>query len=200
MGWLTVHILRKRPTSRNATIGFPAKWRLRSDCRNSHYYRWPVTTRIWVVLLIGWSKVSSWHDQLEELPRWVVRRHQYGISAVVPQTSFPGENVGCFFTLLFKDQMSVNLPSSVSPQFHPLLPIHFFPSRSSSLSPVRSPVNQAHCEREPASLQHWIPVHHPWWAKSQEHCWQLTRALAVGENVHCISKGGPLLAWAQTRR
>ena len=148
-----------------------------------------------------WLKQSSLTAQpIRRTTQMGVRRHQYGISAVVPQTSFPGENVGCFFTLLFKEQMSVNLPSSVSPQFHPLLPIHCFPSRSSSLSPVRSPLNQAHCEREPASLQHWIPVHHPWWAKSQEHCWQLTRALAVGENVHCISNGGPLLVWAQTRR
>ena len=30
-------------------------------------YWWRVTTKIWVVLLIGWSKFSSWHNQSEVL-------------------------------------------------------------------------------------------------------------------------------------
>ena len=45
---------RKQPTFREATKGFPAKWRLRNERRNS--IRWCVTTQIWVVLLIGWNK------------------------------------------------------------------------------------------------------------------------------------------------
>ena len=32
-------------------------------------YRWRVTTRIWVVLLIGWVKFPKRHDQSEALPR-----------------------------------------------------------------------------------------------------------------------------------
>ena len=32
-------------------------------------YWWRVTTQIWVVLLIGWSKFPMWHNQSEALPR-----------------------------------------------------------------------------------------------------------------------------------
>ena len=32
-------------------------------------YWWPVTTQIWVVLLIGWIKFPTGHDQSEALPR-----------------------------------------------------------------------------------------------------------------------------------
>ena len=199
MWWVIVHILRKRPTIHDPTTGFLAKWRLMNDCRNSH------TDDLQYPDLCG---ASDWLKQSSITARpirsttqiWVVTRHQYRISAVVPQTSFRGESVGYFFKLLFKEQTSVNLASTASPQFHLLLPIHCFPSWSVSLSPVRSPVNQAHCEKEPDSRQHWIPVHRQWWSKSQEHCWQLTRALAVEANVHCVSIGGPLLVWAQTRR
>ena len=42
-------------------------------------YWWRVTTQIWVVLLIGWSKFPTRHDQSKALPR--VTRHHYGISA-----------------------------------------------------------------------------------------------------------------------
>ena len=199
MGRLTVYILRKRLTSCNSTTGFPAKWRLRNDCRNS------------MLMTCHYLDLGSASDWLKQSPLaappiksttqiCVVTLHQYGISAVFPRKSFRGKSVSCFFKLLFKEKMSENLASAASPQFHPLLPIYCFPSWSASLSPVRSPVNQVHCEREPASLQHWIPVHHQWWSKSQEHCWQLTRALSVGANVHCISIGGSLLVWAQTRR
>ena len=31
-------------------------------------YWWRVTTQIWVVLLIGWIKFPTWHDQSEALP------------------------------------------------------------------------------------------------------------------------------------
>ena len=52
--------------------------------------RWRVNTQTWVVLLIGWSKFSTRYDQSEPL----LTRHQYGISAVVAQTSFRGETNG----------------------------------------------------------------------------------------------------------
>ena len=43
-------------------------------------YWWRDTTQIWVVLLIGCSKIPSHHDQSEALPRsGVVTRHQFGI-------------------------------------------------------------------------------------------------------------------------
>ena len=45
-------------------------------------YWWRVTTQISVVLLIGWIKFPTLHDQT---------RHRYGISALVSQTSFGGE-------------------------------------------------------------------------------------------------------------
>ena len=32
-------------------------------------YWWRITTQIWVVLLIGWGKCPTWHDQSKALPR-----------------------------------------------------------------------------------------------------------------------------------
>ena len=67
----------------------------RNECRNSVQYWWRVTKQIWIVLLIGWSQFPTRHDQSEALPRsWVVTCHQYGISALVSQTSFAGETSG----------------------------------------------------------------------------------------------------------
>ena len=69
-------------------------------------YWWRVTTLVWVVLLIGWRKLPSPHDQSEVLTRsgkWNV---------LAPQTSFRGEticgvqNFGCFLRLL-KDPVVV---------------------------------------------------------------------------------------------
>ena len=50
-----------------------------------------VTTQIWVVLLSGFAAWEMWFNQSEALPR---SRHQYGISALVSQTSFGGETSG----------------------------------------------------------------------------------------------------------
>ena len=47
-------------------------------------YWWHITIQIWVVLLIGWSKFPMQQDQSEAL--------QYGVSTLVSQTSFHGEN------------------------------------------------------------------------------------------------------------
>ena len=62
-------------------------------------YWWSVTTQIWVVPLIGWIKFPTRHDQSEALPRsttqiWLVTRQQYGISALVSQTTFGGQTSG----------------------------------------------------------------------------------------------------------
>ena len=57
--------LRKQSTFGDATTGFPAKWRLRNECRNSI-----LMTRHYPDLMT---------------------RHQYGISALVSHTSFGGE-------------------------------------------------------------------------------------------------------------
>ena len=40
-------------------------WEMSAEIR----YWWRVTTRIWVVLLIGWSKFPTRHDQSEARPR-----------------------------------------------------------------------------------------------------------------------------------
>ena len=80
--------LRKQPTFRDATTGFPAKWRL---CKNSilmtcHYpglgsashLRKPISPRpIWSFTQI-----------------WLVTCHHYGISALVSPTSFREETSG----------------------------------------------------------------------------------------------------------
>ena len=39
-------------------------------------------------------QISQRHDQSEVVPIWVVTRNQYGIYALVSQTSFHGETVG----------------------------------------------------------------------------------------------------------
>ena len=71
-------ILRKEPTFRDATTGFPAKWRLRKfhadDVHNQDL-----------------GSASDWLKQIS-LDTWILRRRLYGISAVVVQTSFRGEN------------------------------------------------------------------------------------------------------------
>ena len=53
--------LRKQPTFRDATTVFPRNdvWQTREEIP----YWWRYTTRIWVVLLIGWSKFLTWRDQ-----------------------------------------------------------------------------------------------------------------------------------------
>ena len=85
--------LRKQPTFSDATTGFPAKWRLRNECRNSI-----LMTRHYPDL----GSASDWLNQISHAARpirsttqiWVVTRHQYGISALVSQTSFRGETSG----------------------------------------------------------------------------------------------------------
>ena len=85
--------LRKQPTFGDATTVFPAKWRLRNECRNSI-----LMTRHYPDL----GSASDWSCRVGNLIQpirgttqiWVVTRHQYGISALVSQTSFGGETSG----------------------------------------------------------------------------------------------------------
>ena len=85
--------LRKKPTFPDATTGFPAKGRLRNERRNS-------------ILMTQYKPdlgiASDWSCRGGNLLQpirctaqvWVVTRHQYGISALVSQTSFRGEKSG----------------------------------------------------------------------------------------------------------
>ena len=83
--------LRKQPISRDTTTGFPAKWCLGNEHRNSilslmtcHYPDLDTAS--------DWS--CRWWNLLQPIRSitqiWVVTRHQYGISALVSQTSFWG--------------------------------------------------------------------------------------------------------------
>ena len=98
--------LRKQRTLADTTTGFPAKWRLRNEHRNSI-----LMTRHYPDL----DSASDWLNQISHAARpfsssiqiWVVTRHQYGISTLVFRTSFDGRklvlalpNVGCFLRLL----------------------------------------------------------------------------------------------------
>ena len=84
--------LRKQPTFRDTTTGFPAKWR-RNERRNSI-----LMTRHYPDLV----SISDWLCREENLLRptictyqiWAVTLHQYGISVLVSQTSFRGETSG----------------------------------------------------------------------------------------------------------
>ena len=77
----------KQPPFRDANTGFPAKWRLRNERRNSI-----LMTRHYPDL----GNASDWLKQISRPARpirsitqfWVVTRHQYGISALVSHTSF----------------------------------------------------------------------------------------------------------------
>ena len=85
--------MRKQPTFGDATTGFPTKWRLRNERRNSI-----LMTRHYPDL----GSASDWSCRVGNLIQpirsttqiWVVTRHQYGISALVSQTSFGGETSG----------------------------------------------------------------------------------------------------------
>ena len=85
--------LRKQPTFGDVTTGFPAKWLLRNDRRNS-----TLMERHYPDL----GSASDWSCRVGNLFQpiisttqiWVVTPHQYGISEVISQTSFGGETTG----------------------------------------------------------------------------------------------------------
>ena len=84
--------LRKQVTFGNATTGFLARWCLRNEHRN-----FILITRHYPDL----GSASDWLNQISQAARqirrtnqiWVVMHHQYGISALVSQTSFGGKPV-----------------------------------------------------------------------------------------------------------
>ena len=94
-------VKRQKPTFHDAITGFPAKWRLRNERRNSilmtcHYP--------------DLGSASDWSCHVGNLIQpirsttqiWVVTRHQYGISALISQTSFREEtSVGVVKCRLF---------------------------------------------------------------------------------------------------
>ena len=78
-------------------LGFPAKWGLRNERRNSI-----LMTRHYPDM----SSASDWLNQISHAARpIIVTRHHYGISALVSQTSLAGKpvvawpNVCCFLRL-----------------------------------------------------------------------------------------------------
>ena len=86
--------LRKQPTFGDASTGhFPAKWRLRNEHRKSILITCPYPDL---------GRASDWLNQISHAARPIrsttqicaVTRRQYGISALVSQTSFGGETVG----------------------------------------------------------------------------------------------------------
>ena len=99
--------LTKQPTFYAASTGFPAKWRLRNERRDS-----VLLTRYYPDL--GSVSDRSW--RVRNLPQpirsttqtWLVTHHQYGFSALVSQRSIHEEtsggvarNVTCFVKLVW---------------------------------------------------------------------------------------------------
>ena len=96
--------LRKQLTFGDATTGFPAKWSLRNERRNSI-----LMTRHFPEL----GSVSDWLNQISHAARpirsttqiWVVTRHQYGFLHSFLRRHLAGKplvaspNVGCFLRL-----------------------------------------------------------------------------------------------------
>ena len=82
--------LRTQPTFCLAMTGFPPKWRLRNDSRNS------------ILMTCHYPCLGSANDWLKQISHaarpvrstsqiWVVTDHQYGISSLVSQTSFQSQ-------------------------------------------------------------------------------------------------------------
>ena len=78
--------LGKQQTFRDPPTGFPTKWHLRNEHRNSiltiRHYPDLDSASDWMKQIFNQSKVLT---QI-----WQVACHQYGISALVSQTSFHG--------------------------------------------------------------------------------------------------------------
>ena len=85
--------LRKQPTFGDATTGFPTKGRQRNERRNSIlmtcHYPDLGSASDWSCCMGNLIQTIRGTTQI-----WVVTRHQYGISALVSQTSFGGETSG----------------------------------------------------------------------------------------------------------
>ena len=106
-------------TAASPPLVFPAKWRLRDECRNSTLMTCCYSD------LGGASDWSPWREicfnQSEALPRSGVWGVQHGISALVPHTSFRGKpvvasrKVGCFLRVILS---SFNTKFLSVPQYY----------------------------------------------------------------------------------
>ena len=92
----------KQPRFRDTTTGFPAKWRLRNDRRNSilmtsHYPDLGSILigcyKIYLIQSEALTRSRRWHAISMEFVCWFLGRHFAGKPVVVPQ------NVGCFLEL-----------------------------------------------------------------------------------------------------
>ena len=80
--------MRNLPTFRDATASFPANWRLRNEHSNSTLkddVSLPRSGKCFSLVTVNFYPIRS------TIQIWVVTRHQYGISTLVPQTSFRGQ-------------------------------------------------------------------------------------------------------------
>ena len=85
--------LKKQLTFGDTSTGFPIKWRLRNKCRNSilmkRHYPDLGSASDWL------CRVGNLIQPIRSTTQiWVVMCHQYGISALVSQTSFGRETSG----------------------------------------------------------------------------------------------------------
>ena len=116
LGQYKLTSLRKLLTFRGTTNGFPAKWLLRNKPGEIPYW-WCVTHYPDLASVFYWQcRERNFLQPIKStIQIWVVKRHQYGISALVPQTSFRGETSGdvvkvdCFLRLR-KTVLYVPLP------------------------------------------------------------------------------------------
>ena len=79
--------LRKQPTFHDATTGFPRNdvWETSAEIP----YWWRVTTSIWVMFFIGWSKFPQRHKQSEALSKfgkWNVRIFFFRLFIILTET------------------------------------------------------------------------------------------------------------------
>ena len=82
------HSLRKQSTFRDATTGIPAKWHLRLNRAQKFRTFDALLARAWWCF---WLVSDLFHPIRSTTDLLVVMRHQYGVFALVSQTSFPEE-------------------------------------------------------------------------------------------------------------
>ena len=114
LGQYKLTSLRKLLTFRGTTNGFPAKWLLRNKAGEIPYW-WCHYPDLASVLYWQCRERNLLQPIRSTIQIWVVKRHQYGISALVPQTLFRGETSGDvvnvdYFLRLQKTVLDLPLP------------------------------------------------------------------------------------------
>ena len=95
----------KQPTLSDATTGFPAKWPLRNERRNSILMtRKRMMMRHWIILLIGWSKFPTRYGQSYAILHSFLRRY-----VAVKPAVMASRNVGCYRRLIKRQLESILL-------------------------------------------------------------------------------------------